>query len=116
MAVRLGLLIKLRGRNKVTWSPGFCTQKAMPLAYIDGGIIPLFLHQSVICEGKLQPSLLLRTLFTGNLDMKGVMRSVKKSDLEKVSIRNCEQLLKECKYQTKLVSQHDGSWYYLPIG
>lgn len=36
--------------------------------------------------------------------MKGIMRSVKKSDLEKISIRNCEELMKECKYQTKLVS------------
>ena len=43
-------------------------------------------------------------LFAGNLDMKGIMRSVKKSDLEKISIRNCEELMKECKYQTKLVS------------
>lgn len=44
------------------------------------------------------------SLLLGNLDMKGIMRSVKKSDLEKVSIRNCEQLMKECKYQTKMVS------------
>ncbi|XP_067941657.1 retinal-binding protein-like isoform X2 [Watersipora subatra] len=38
----------------------------------------------------------------GDLDMKGIMRSVKKSDLEKVAIKNCEMLMKECKYQSKL--------------
>ena len=41
--------------------------------------------------------------------MKGIMRSVKKSDLEKISIRNCEELMKECKYQTKLVSEEHNS-------
>lgn len=42
--------------------------------------------------------------------MKGVMRSVKKSDLEKIAIRNCEQLMRECKYQTKLVSYAESFW------
>ncbi|KAF6022882.1 SEC14L2 [Bugula neritina] len=38
----------------------------------------------------------------GNLDMKGIMKSVKKTDLEKIAIRNCEQLLRECQYQSKV--------------
>ncbi|XP_067941980.1 retinal-binding protein-like [Watersipora subatra] len=38
----------------------------------------------------------------GGLDMRGIMKSVKKTDLEKVVIRNCEELAQECKYQSEI--------------
>ena len=41
----------------------------------------------------------------GHLDMKGIMTSTKKSDLEKTKLLQCESTVDDWKQQSKLVSK-----------